>query len=140
MKFVKLSITVALVVWSGWSYAETTSQNVTFRSETLATAAKVLELAQLDTLPQGTSYVAHGDVMLSLSRYTNRIEHIGRRLFAPQLRQLNPSPVYDYLEYAWLDHTFKLSDNPFLYQNLKFEDGNWKQLEQVTDSVPFSVT
>ncbi len=140
MKIYKTIYFTTLVSLAVWSHADAASQDITFRSETLASAAKVLELAQLDTLQQGTSVVSHGDLQLTMTRNANKIEHIGRRLFAPELRQHNPSPVYDYLEYAWLDHTCKLSDNPFLYQNLKFEDGSWKLLDQVTDSVPFSVT
>lgn len=140
MKLIKAFIVTTFIILAGWSYADAASQDVSFRSEMLASAAKALGLEQMDTLPQGTSVVQYGDILLTLTRNDNRINHIGRKLFHPTLRQINPSPVYDYLEYAFLDHTFKISDNPFLYQSLKFEDGSWKLLEQVTDSMKFTVT
>lgn len=106
----------------------------------LATAAKTMGLTHLDTLPQGISIVPHGDIELVISRKGQRVEHIGRRLFDVRTKEVNPSPVYDYLEYVWLDHTCKLSDDPFLLEGLRFEEGSWKALEQVNDSVSVSIT
>lgn len=116
------------------------AQKVTFASEALSAAAKAVGLEQLDTLAQGTTLIEHNGYALVVGRNGNRIEHIGRKIFAKEMREANPSPVYDYLEYAYLDQTCKISENPFLYQSLVFVDGDWTTFSRVNDAVPFTIT
>ena len=61
------------------------------------------------------------------------VEHLGVPLFAEEMRQLQPSPIYDYLEYTVLDRLFKVSENTLTHQDLKFEKGNLAQLAKVND-------
>lgn len=55
------------------------------------------------------------------------------------MRNDHPSPIYNYLEYAALDHKFHLTDNPFVYKDLKFLKGSWKEFDKVNDSTEFQV-
>lgn len=135
----KRLLTLGLSMLS-WLTFNVMAQTVGFSSEALQSAAKKLQLARLDTLPEGISLQKYSDYDLVIRKKDNCIEHIGRHLFAFQVRKSNPSPVYDYLEYVLLDHLNKFSDNPFLYKNFLFEKGNWEDLALVNDSVPFSIT
>lgn len=116
------------------------AQTVTFASESLFSAAKILGLEHIDTLMQGCTIIEQKEISLVVERKGNRIEHIGRKIFAPNIRIASPSPVYNYLEFAYLDQTFKISENPFLYQNLEFVSGDWNTFNFVNDSIPFTIT
>lgn len=62
------------------------------------------------------------------------VEHLGVPLFTEDLRQLQPSPIYDYLEFTVMDRLYKVSDNTLTHQDLKFEKGNLAQLSKVIDN------
>ena len=66
---------------------------------------------------------------------TGLVEHIGIPLFSAAIRVLQPSPIYDYLEYAVLDHKYHVSENDLLLRQLRFKTGNWQTLETVGDSL-----
>ena len=59
------------------------------------------------------------------------VEHLGVPLFAEEMRQLQPSPIYDYLEFTVLDRLFKVNENTLTHQDLKFEKGNLAQLTKI---------
>ena len=42
--------------------------------------------------------------------YRGIIDHIGIPMFSTEMRTLLPSPVYDYLEYALLDHEYHINE------------------------------
>ena len=62
------------------------------------------------------------------------IEHIGIPMFSTEMRTLLPSPVYDYLEYALLDHKYHINENALQQLKLRFQNGDWSDLEQVRPS------
>ena len=62
------------------------------------------------------------------------IEHIGIPLFSTKMRTLLPSPIYDYLEFALLDHKYHINENTLQRQKIRFRNGSWADLESVTPS------
>ena len=110
-----------------------------FSSSLLQQSAKALGLESLSSLPEGYSSRQHNGVKLSFVRHGDRIDHIGRYLFPEALRELNPLPVYDYLEFAWLEQSLLHNDNPFKYKDVFFCHGDWKALAKVDDSTPCQV-
>jgi len=62
------------------------------------------------------------------------IEHIGIPLFSTEMRTLLPSPIYDYLEFALLDHKYQISKNTLQQQRIKFFKGSWDEMERITPS------
>ena len=52
-------------------------------------------------------------------------------LFSAKMRTLLPSPIYDYLEFAWLSHKYHLSENKLQEQKIMFKNGTWSDLEQI---------
>ena len=62
------------------------------------------------------------------------IEHIGIPLFSTKMRTLLPSPIYDYLEYALLDHKYHINENTLQQQKIRFRNGSWTDLESITPS------
>lgn len=104
----------------------------TFRATHLERAAKVLRLnardLTADTLPAWRYLqVEEVPVVVRLDA-AGVVDHIGMQLFAEALRQLHPSPIYDYLEFTALDHHFKVSKNTLLQQELRFETGWWSMM------------
>ena len=62
------------------------------------------------------------------------IEHIGIPLFSDEMRILLPSPIYDYLEFALLDHKYHINENTLQQQKIRFINGSWTDLEQIRTS------
>lgn len=62
------------------------------------------------------------------------IEHIGIPLFSDEMRRLLPSPIYDYLEFALLDHKYHINENTLQQQKIKFHHGSWADLETIRPS------
>lgn len=62
------------------------------------------------------------------------IEHIGIPLFNAYIRNIQPSPIHDYLEFAALDKKFQVSENTLQLNKLEFSKGNWEKLYQLGDS------
>lgn len=60
------------------------------------------------------------------------IEHIGIPLFSAEMRALLPSPIYDYLEFALLDHKYHINENTLQQQKIRFHNGSWSDLEKIT--------
>lgn len=60
------------------------------------------------------------------------IEHIGIPIFSSEMRTLMPSPIYDYLEYALLNHKYRISENTLQEQKIRFRNGTWEDLEQIS--------
>ena len=72
----------------------------TFDTQRLERLASYLKLQQLDTLPTGVtnSYSYRQHPLTIRKNEWGEIEHIGLRLFPQALRQLQPLPIYDFLE------------------------------------------
>lgn len=107
-------------------------------------AIKALNL-NLDSIlmdaQQGTMQLTGKAQKLTLRINKNhQVEHIGIPLFNPYIRVLQPSPIYDYLEYAVLDHKFHISESDLQLQQLKFQKGDWKDLENLNDTMMCTVS
>lgn len=118
------------------------AQRVTYHSEHLTAAAKKLGItAQIDTMNTGTNYVQSKGQRLEVRISDDlQVEHLGIPLFSQDQRTMQPSPVYDFLEYALLDNTFKVSQNPFVYTSLSFQKGAWKDMLSLADTTSCSLT
>jgi len=120
--------------------AQTARAQATFATTQLQHTAKHLGLNRLDTLKDGTTILRYKGQRLSVRKQDGRVESIGRRIFSPQLRKDNPLPIYDYLEFAYLDKLYKVSDNPLLYTDLRFTKGSWADMAAVGESTPCSIS
>ena len=58
------------------------------------------------------------------------VEHVGIPLFNDMMRLLQPSPVYDFLEYALLNWKYKIDSNLLYLSKVIFKTGSWKTLLQ----------
>ena len=113
---------------------------VSFQASYLERAAQHLKFDKLDTLRSGANYVLYQDIpVIIIKNEDSVITHIGYKLFAHSLRAEHPSPIYNYIEYALLDHKFHFSDNPFTYKDLKFIEGGWKDVENVGETTSFQI-
>ncbi len=56
------------------------------------------------------------------------VEHVGIPLFNDMLRLLQPSPVYDFLEYAVLNWKYKVNPNQLYLSKVIFKQGSWETL------------
>lgn len=56
------------------------------------------------------------------------VEHVGLPLFDDMLRFLQPSPVYDFLEYAVLNWKYQVNPNQLYLEKVQFEIGSWEIL------------
>ena len=56
------------------------------------------------------------------------VEHIGIPLFSDMMRLLQPSPVYDFLEYAALNWEYKINPNQLYLSKVIFKKGSWETL------------
>lgn len=113
---------------------------VSFQASYLERAAQHLRFDRLDTLSTGANVIGYQGVPVIIIRNeANIITHIGYKLFAHSLRTEHPSPIYNYIEYALLDHKFHFSDNPFTYRDLKFIEGGWNDVETVSETTSFQI-
>lgn len=58
------------------------------------------------------------------------VEHVGITLFNDMMRLLQPSPVYDFLEYAVLNWKYKINPNQLYLSKVIFKKGSWETLLQ----------
>lgn len=117
------------------------ADEIKFSSDLLFHAVEVLECQQqLDTLPEGSSIIElTSGAKVRVGKRGGRLVHIGSPLFSDLLYTEQPL-IYDYLEFAMLDHIKHISDNPYLFKNLRFQKGGWNQMERVTPETPCSVS
>ncbi len=106
-----------------------------FQTESLKRAAAKLKLRAndfaADSLPATLQLKVGEQAVVARVSDKGVVEHIGIPLFTEELRLLQPSPIYDYLEYTVLDRIYKVSANTLTHQDLKFEKGNLAQLAKV---------
>lgn len=109
-----------------------------FQSTHLQNAAKKLKLDSValatETLPATKMLTVGGRKIAVRKDAKGVVEHIGVPLFADEIRQLQPSPIHDYLEYTVLDRLFKVSANTLTHQDLKFEKGDLAALATVMET------
>lgn len=120
---------------------------ITSRAQSFATPSLEVAARRLDLMPVISSYiqsdtmvvVSVGECTVQIRLKAGQVEHIGWPLFSAEVRQSMPSPVYDFLEYAVLDHHFRLNDNPLPLRQMKFISGSWKKLEAIAEKTDFGI-
>lgn len=110
-----------------------------YASALLEQSAATLHLQGLAELPSGSSIIDFRGMPLCVVKQGDRIDHIGRSIFPLQLKESNPLPIYNYLEFAWLEQSLLANDNPYKYKDVFFNTGDWKSLQKVSDQTPCSV-
>lgn len=79
-------------------------------------------------LPDTTMMLTSKDGRLVSLRINpmGEVEHIGIPLFNDMMRLLQPSPVYDFLEYAALNWKYKINQNQLYLSKVIFKKGSWE--------------
>ncbi len=111
-----------------------------FASSLLKQSAETLQLHGLQDLPSGYTSLDYTGKKLCVIKHGDRIDHIGRVIFPQSLRELNPLPIYDYLEFAWLEQSLLSPENPYKYRDVFFETGDWNTLLKISAETPCSVS
>lgn len=95
-----------------------------------AVDAVKLQITSEALSPEQTTMLTAGDgqVICLRTSPTGEIEHVGIPLFADVMRLLQPSPVYDFLEYAVLNWKYKVMDNRLYLSKVIFRKGDWTML------------
>lgn len=108
-RLLRILIIVVLTIVGERMYAQT------FKAERLRRAAEVLGIQDMpDTLECERSLELMTKDGRKVYIRTDRqgcVEHIGLPLFNDVMRTLQPSPVYDFLEYAVLNKKYRISPN-----------------------------
>lgn len=121
-----------------------TAQGREYRNSLLKQAAQKLGVAaQLDSVQADTTVellANNGQQLTARLGRTGMVDHIGLPLFSSEVRQAKPSPVYDCLEYAALQHQQRLSENDLLWQSIQFLQGSWTTLCGVTPTDALELT
>lgn len=129
----KTKCLIATLIWTflGCSlYAQSV-----FSSEHLKETAVNIGLSHLDTLKCGDNKVVLGkDTIIVRKNEDGLIDHIGKQLFPMMAREKNPLPVYDYMEYVYLNYLLNKNGNKLLFKDVVFIKGGWKELATVTPS------
>lgn len=116
------------------------AQTNLFQAKYLESTAQALGFDRLDTISAGSHVIKHNDAdIIVVKNKENTITHIGKKIFAPTLREEHPSPIYNYLEFALLDHLNHFTENPFVYKDLKFIKGGWNDFSMINDSTAFGI-
>ena len=104
-----------------------------FSSEHLKETAINIGLSHLDTLKCGDNKVVLGkDTIIVRKNEDGVIDHIGKQLFPIMAREKTPLPVYDYMEYVYLNYLLNKNGNKLLFKDVAFIKGGWKELASVT--------
>lgn len=118
---------LAVISFTLLSIAVANAGKLTFSSSQIKTAYEKSGVSQKlpDTIMVADTVINADGKKLSVRIVNGNVEHIGWHLFAKELRDMAPSPAYDYLEFACLDNKIKVTENPFVYSNLRIQGGTW---------------
>ena len=120
------TVIAKLIIWGAICLFPMIVLSQTFKSTHLQIAYEKLQLKSNPTQAKA----------LTIRQDENgTIEHIGIPLFSDEMRTLLPSPIYDYLEFAALDHKYHINENTLQQQNIKFHNGSWNSLVQLSSGV-----
>lgn len=104
----------------------------TFKSEKFRQAVDVLGLRiAADSLLPDTTFTFMSKDGRKICLRTDPmgcVEHVGIPIFNETLRFLQPSPVYDFLEYATLNWKYKINPNQLHLTRVVFKRGSWESL------------
>ena len=124
-----LSRLVLLLVLAIYSLS-LSAQN--YKADRLRKAVEVLGLQIVpDSLMPDTTILMQskdGRAVCLRTDPMGEIEHVGIPLFNDMLRLLQPSPVYDFLEYAVLNWKYKVNPNQLYLSKVIFKQGSWETL------------
>ena len=126
----KIIFRLALLLTLAVVCPDLSAQN--YKADRLRKAVEVLGL-QIDTdslMPDTTIALLSKDGRTVCLRTDpmGEIEHVGVPLFNVMLRLLQPSPVYDFLEYAVLNWKYKVNPNQLYLSKVIFKVGSWETL------------
>ncbi len=127
------------LIWAIASYT-LLADETQFSSDLLRQSVDVLHCkAQIDSLPNGSHIITtpEGRTIRAGKRY-GRLVHLGIPLFSPLIYENHP-PIYDFIEFAALDHLYHISDNPFTYKSLKVVEGKWDDVLYINETIPCTV-
>ena len=117
----------------GLVYFYTNSAQTVFSSEHLKETAANIGLSHLDTLSCGDNLVVlNQDTIVVRKTEDGVVDHIGKPLFPLMARQQNPLPVYDYMEYVYLNYKLNRNGNKLLFKDVKFVKGGWEDLAGIS--------
>ena len=116
-----LFVTAATVMWAEGFVSSRLRCAVSALGLTEAVTSAPSDTTALYTLSDGTAVVVRTSALGTL-------EHIGLRLFASDLRELSPSPVYDFLEYAALAYKYNIAGSRQSLSRVMFRKGSWASL------------
>ena len=68
------------------------------------------------------------------------VDHLGIVLFSKDMKKEQPSPIYGFLERAYLDHLYKVSENGLYLNNIQFTVGSWNTFAKVNENTPCAVS
>ncbi len=111
-----------------------------FSSDLLRQSVDVLHCkAQIDSLSNGSHIITTPEGQrLRVGKRYDRLIHLGIPIFSQSIYEEHP-PIYDYIEFAALDHKYHISENPFLFKRLKITEGAWDDLSLVEEDSPCEV-
>ncbi len=111
-----------------------------FSSELLRQSVEVLHCkSQIDSLPNGSHIITTNEGQrLRVGKRYGRLVHMGIPIFSQTIYEEYP-PIFDFIEFAALDHTYHISDNPFLFKSLVFKEGTWNDLLRVDENTPCTI-
>ena len=134
MKKLYAICSILLLCAHSLSAQEYAASHLQTASQKLGIITKLSKGSMSDTLSvQGQRIIVRKDTQ-------GRVEHIGIPLFNAYIRSLQPSPIYDYLEYAALDKKFHISENTLQFNKLKFSKGNWDTLYLLGDTTTCNIS
>ena len=121
-----------IIIAASFILAWENMQAQTFKAERLRKAAEVLGIQYSpDTLEHNQPVEVTAKDGRRVCLRTDRqgcVEHIGIPLFNDMMRTLQPSPVYDFLEFAVLNWKYKINPNQLYLSKVIFKKGNWETL------------
>ena len=103
-----------------------------FKADRLWKAANILGLQiEADLLMPEMTYALtakDGRTICLRTDPMGSIEHVGIPLFNDAMRLLQPSPVYDFLEFAVMNWKYRVNPNQLYLSKLIFRRGSWETL------------
>lgn len=103
-----------------------------YKAERLRHAVEVtgIHLSPDSLMPDTTAMwkARDGRMVCLRTNPMGEIEHVGVPMFSEVMRLLQPSPVYDFLEYAVLNWKYKVNPNQLYLSKVIFKKGSWDAL------------
>jgi len=126
----KLIFRLVLLLTLAMAFSDLSAQN--YKADRLRKAVEVLGLQIVadSLMPDTTIFMPSKDGRTVCLRTDpmGEVEHVGIPLFNDMLRLLQPSPVYDFLEYAVLNWKYKVNPNQLYLSKVIFKMGSWETL------------